>query len=98
VLIKNAVELRPENGYILDSLAWVYYQKENYAKAWDIIQEAVQLSTEDPTIWEHYGDIAGKLQKTEEARRGYRKAIELGAEDQTSIDKKLQALPEPAPL
>ncbi|ACV68147.1 tetratricopeptide repeat protein [Desulfohalobium retbaense] len=98
VLIKNAVELRPENGYILDSLAWVYYQKGNYAKAWDIIQEAVQLSTEDPTIWEHYGDIAAKLQKTKEARRGYRKAIELGAEDQTSIDKKLQTLPEPAPL
>ncbi|MDO5537838.1 MAG: tetratricopeptide repeat protein, partial [Desulfovibrionaceae bacterium] len=65
--------------YILDSLAWVHYRMGNFNLAWDLIREAVRLdSTSDPEIWEHYGDIARGRGLPDEARSGYRKAIQDG--------------------
>lgn len=93
VLIQNAAELKPDNGYILDSLAWVHYRRHDYDKAWQIIQKAVDKRHKDPTIWEHYGDIARELQKMEQARQGYQKALELGTQNRAQIEEKLQSLP-----
>ncbi|WP_167590437.1 tetratricopeptide repeat protein [Oceanidesulfovibrio indonesiensis] len=76
-LVAKAVSLKPDNGYIVDSLAWVYYRMGNYEKAWELIQEAIGLTNEDPILWEHYGDIARELGKLDEARNAY----------QTSLDK-----------
>ncbi|CAD7783277.1 MAG: Tetratricopeptide repeat protein [Candidatus Methanoperedenaceae archaeon GB50] len=31
-LIKRALEIKPEDGYIIDSLGWVYYQRGEYKR------------------------------------------------------------------
>ncbi|MDD4649888.1 MAG: hypothetical protein PHO79_07745, partial [Desulfoplanes sp.] len=74
VLVKNALQAEPENGYYLDSLAWVFYKKGELDKAWQAIQRAVTLAKKDPTIWEHYGIIAKALGKQEEAKKGINNA------------------------
>lgn len=93
-LVSKAMSLKPDNGYIIDSLAWVYYRMGNFEKAWELIQEAVELADGDPVIWEHYGDIARELGKPDEAREAYRKSLEqLKKEaDKTRLRNKLETL------
>lgn len=75
VLVRTAASLAPGQPYILDSLAWVYYLRDDYKNAWTYITQAVTLGTNDPTIWEHYGAIAQKRGNKSEARKGYQRAL-----------------------
>ena len=92
VMVKKASSLDPENGYILDSVAWVYFKKKEYAKAWDNIRYAVDIIKKDPTIWEHYGDIARAVGKKKEARNGYNQSLKLKSPNPDTVKKKLKNL------
>ena len=48
-LIKKAVKLRPNDGYIIDSLGWAYYLQKDYEQAVKHLDKAVELRPEDPT-------------------------------------------------
>jgi len=80
-LIRKAAELEPEADFITDSLAWVCYRLGRYDEAWEFIQRAVHLSqksnNEDPTMLEHYGDIALTQNEREGARLAYKASLEL---------------------
>jgi tetratricopeptide (TPR) repeat protein len=97
VLVKKALELDPENGFILDSLAWVYFKQGKVKKAWETIGLAISKVQNDPIIWEHYGDIARKADFLQKAKKGYQKAIELGAQNSEAIRQKLRSLPQADP-
>jgi tetratricopeptide (TPR) repeat protein len=88
-LIKKADKLKPENGYIVDSLAWAYFRMGKTEEAWKQIQRAVTLNKDDPTMWEHYGDIAHELGRRESAKKGYRNALKFKHENPERIKKKL---------
>nr|WP_321260284.1 tetratricopeptide repeat protein [uncultured Pseudodesulfovibrio sp.] len=92
VLVTKASALDPENGYILDSVAWVHFRKGNLDKAWEYVRYAVDVVNTDPTIWEHYGDIAVAAGKIKEARKGYNFALKFGHADADMIRKKLKDL------
>ncbi len=77
-LIKKALKYRPNDGYILDSLAWVYYRKGQYQEALKIIEQALKQVSDDPIIYEHKGDILKALGRDKEALRAYRKALTYG--------------------
>src|SRR5215475_13955888 len=55
-MIKRAVEQRPDDGYIVDSLGWAYYRIGNYDEAVKNLERAIDLKPEDPTINDHLGD------------------------------------------
>ncbi|MBF0525208.1 MAG: tetratricopeptide repeat protein, partial [Deltaproteobacteria bacterium] len=76
-LIKKAASLDPDNGYITDSLGWVYYQKGDLDKAQTQLERAYQLVNDDPTITEHLGDIYLKKGLHKKALEMYKKAVEL---------------------
>ena len=62
LLIKRALLLKPDNGYILDSLAWAYYQKGMLHEALEFMKKAVaKTKDDDPVMREHFGDIYFKL-------------------------------------
>ena len=90
VMVKKASSLDPENGYILDSVAWVYFKKKEYAKAWENIRYAVDIVEKDPTIWEHYGDIARAMGKKKEARKGYNHSLKLKSPNPNTVKGKLK--------
>ncbi len=92
VLIRKALELEPDNGYIVDSLAWVLFKLGEYDKSMVQIRKAVSLEKNDSAIWEHYGDIARALGMHMEARKGYSKALKLGSKHSERINKKLGEL------
>ena len=55
-MIRRAVEQRPDDGYIVDSLGWAYFRIGNYDEAVKNLERAVELKPEDPTINDHLGD------------------------------------------
>ena len=92
VLVTKASTLDPENGYILDSVAWVHFKKKNLDKAWEYIRYAVDVVEEDPTIWEHYGDIAAAMGKVKDARKGYNYSLKFKAPNADAVREKLESL------
>lgn len=91
VLIQKAMEIKPDSGYIVDSLAWAYYRMGKLDQAWEEIQRAVVLADTDPTIWEHYGDLAAAKGLKTKAREGYRRSLKL-APGNAAVRAKLEAL------
>ncbi len=74
ILLSNS--LKPGNGYIQDSLGWVYFRRGELGEAITEILTAIQLEPEDPHIREHLGDIYKAQGKEKEALEAYRLAAE----------------------
>ena len=91
-MLKRAVKLRKNDGYIIDSLGWGYYAKKNYIDAEKILQEAVKLKPLDPVINDHYADALWMLKKNIQARYVWKYVLGLDETEQKlkeSINHKL---------
>jgi tetratricopeptide (TPR) repeat protein len=66
-MIKAAVKLRPNDGYIVDSLGWAYFKLGRFQDAVDELEQAVSLQADDPIINEHLGDAYWKVGRKLEA-------------------------------
>jgi len=91
-LIEKALKLKPNDGYITDSLAWVYFKMHQYHKALDLILKAIELVPNDPVILEHLGDVYHGLGNRDSAREAYRKALEYKHEQPDKIQQKIRNL------
>jgi Flp pilus assembly protein TadD len=91
-MIEKAVELRPDDGYIVDSLGWAYYRLGQYAKATNYLEKATELVPEDPTINDHLGDAYWQTARLVEARYQWRRALQFGPQKNEikPIEAKLQ--------
>ena len=74
-LIQQAVDQRPDDGYIVDSLGWAFYKLGRYEEAVRELERAVSLDTGDPTISGHLGDAYWKVGRKLEAIYEWRKAL-----------------------
>ena len=92
LLIESALKVKPDNGYFVDSLAWVYFKQGKNTLAWQEIRRAVQLVDSDPVIWEHYGDIARAMGFISRAREGYANSLDLEGENAEKVRAKLNSL------
>jgi len=79
-MIKRAVEQRPDDGYIVDSLGWAYYRLGNYDDAVKNLERAVDLKPEDPTINDHLGDAYWHVGRKLEAKFQWSHARDLKPE------------------
>ncbi len=99
-MLVRAVELRPDDGYIVDSLGWVYFRLGEYHKGVTYLERAVELRPQDPVINDHLGDAYWRVGRHQEARFQWRRALSLGPEDaeapviEKKIDDGLGATPE----
>lgn len=75
--IRKALEIKPNSGYILDSLGWVYYRLGEFDKARDELEKAIILEPEDPYIFEHLGDTYKALENTDKALYYYGESLKL---------------------
>lgn len=92
-MIKSAVEQRPDDGYIVDSLGWAYYRLGNFEEAVRYLERAVELRPEDPTINDHLGDAYWRVGRRLEARFQWRHALDLKPEPEelAKIEEKLRS-------
>ena len=91
-MIKKAVQQRPDDGYIVDSLGWAYFQLGNYPEAVKQLERAIELKPEDPTINDHLGDAYWRVGRTLEARFQWAHARDLkpDPEELPKIEQKLK--------
>ncbi|MDR2550872.1 MAG: tetratricopeptide repeat protein [Desulfobulbus sp.] len=92
--IQRAIELKPDDGYIRDSLGWVYYRLGKFDQAIKELEAAVQLSPEDAAILEHLGDVYLEKGRVRDALQTYKKAVKFATEDKdkTRIREKIRIL------
>jgi tetratricopeptide (TPR) repeat protein len=96
-MIKRAVDQRPDDGYIVDSLGWAYFRIGNYEDAVKNLERAIDLKPEDPTINDHLGDAYWRVGRTLEAKFQWSHARDLKPEpeDLPKIEAKIaNGLPE----
>lgn len=87
-LIQKAVDLRPEDGYILDSLGWAYYRLGRFDEAVDPMERAVTMMSDDSVVNDHMGDVYWKVNRKREAEIQWRRALSLWKEgDDVSRDR-----------
>jgi tetratricopeptide (TPR) repeat protein len=94
-MLRKAVDLRPSDGYVVDSLGWAYYRLGNYDEALRNLERAVAFKPGDSTINDHLGDVYWKLGRKLEAQFQWNHARDLNPEPEdlqaimTKIDRGL---------
>lgn len=81
-MIRTAVDLRPNDGFIIDSLGWAYYRLGRYPEAVDQLERAVELRPEDSVINDHLGDAYWQVGRKREAMFQWAHARDLDPEEQ----------------
>ena len=97
-MIRKAVELRPRDGYIVDSLGWAYYKLHRYEEAVTELERAVELRPQDSVINDHLGDAYWKVGRRLEAQFQWNHARDLDPEPEELpkiLEKIEKGLPEP---
>lgn len=98
-MLRRAVELRPRDGYIIDSLGWAYYRLGRYEDASREIERAMELRPSDPVINDHLGDVYWRTGRQLEAKFQWNHARDLKPEpeDLSKILRKIErGLEEPS--
>tara|TARA_Y100000590_G_scaffold438505_1_gene561395 strand:- start:228 stop:2108 length:1881 start_codon:yes stop_codon:yes gene_type:complete len=91
-MIDKALSMQPYDGYITDSLGWVYYQMGRYNDAVPYLERAVELMPADPVINDHLGDAYWQVGRKIEARYQWKRAKNaqsIDADLLAKIDDKL---------
>ncbi len=91
-LIERAVAAEPQSGYIVDSLAWAYFQLGRFADAVVPMERASLLEPVDPVVTDHLGDVYWAVGRVLEAQFQWRRALSFdpAEEDATRIRRKLE--------
>ena len=98
-LIERAAQLQPNDGYIIDSLGWAYFQSGDLKRAVVAMERAVQLKPQDATINEHLGDVYWRAGRKLEARFQWTHALNLNPDhdQEDALKKKMATGLEPGP-
>jgi tetratricopeptide (TPR) repeat protein len=99
-MLKQAVSLRPGDGFIVDSLGWVYFRLGQYDLAVEQLERANELMPTDPVLNDHLGDAYWRVGRRSEARYQWQRALTFSPEaDQVqAIEAKIEkGLSEPPP-
>ena len=81
-MIEKAVALRPDDGYIVDSLGWAAYRLGDFEEAVLQLERAVELVASDPVINDHLGDAYWQVGRLNEARFQWRRVLTFEPEDE----------------
>ena len=84
-LIKKALDLRPTDFYILDSMGWVLYRLGRLDEAIDYLRKALNIR-QDPEIAAHLGEVLWVRGEREQAKEVWEAALQQTPEDTRLLD------------
>ena len=92
-MIEKAVQHRPNDGAIVDSLGWVMLRQGEITEAVRTLERAVELDPEDASINGHLGDAYWAAGRKLEATYQWRRALIFNPEpdDAAKLEAKLQS-------
>ena len=88
-MLKKAVQKDSDSHYILDSLAWAYFKKNNLTKAVELMEEVIKMAPGEAISLDHLGDIYFALGRKREAYFMWNQANDL-AEPKDGISDSIQ--------
>jgi tetratricopeptide (TPR) repeat protein len=85
------VRQQPDNDTALDTYAWIFFKKKDYARAKEMIDRAVAIESEDPQadVLHHAGDIYYMNGEPESAIEFWEEALKLDP-DNKLLQKKVK--------
>jgi Flp pilus assembly protein TadD len=91
-MIQQAVLAAPDQGYIVDSLAWAYYRLGRFKEAVAPMERASLLMPVDPVVTDHLGDVYWMVGRRMEAKFQWRRALSFNPseKDAQRIRRKLE--------
>ncbi|QSI77643.1 tetratricopeptide repeat protein [Niveibacterium microcysteis] len=73
-LIRKALELAPDDAFILDSMGWVLYRSGNLESAYEHLKRAFEVRP-DPEIAAHIGEVLWMMGRQDDARKTWQDAL-----------------------
>jgi tetratricopeptide (TPR) repeat protein len=86
-MVTIALEADSLNSSYLDTKGWIYFKLEDYGKAREYIEKAIEVGGENAVMLEHLGDILFMSGKQLQALEIWKKALELDSENDTLLQK-----------
>ncbi len=93
-LLETAHRLKPNDGFIVDSLGWAYFKMGKIDQARTFLLKAYQLVPKEATITEHLGDFYLALKDPNKALNYFREAIEIlqDKKDEPNVQQDVERL------
>ena len=79
-MIARALKARPDDAQIIDSMGWALYMDGEYADSSSYLEKAVELLPGDPAVNDHLGDVYWRLDRKDEARFQWERALSFSPE------------------
>ena len=76
-MLRKANELRPNDGYIIDSLGWALFKLKRFKEAKNYLELAVQYMASDPVVNDHYADSLWMNNQSLQARYYWNYVLKL---------------------
>jgi Flp pilus assembly protein TadD len=83
-LIEKALQLAPEDPFILDSKGWVLYRRGDTRGALEVLKKAFALRA-DPEIAAHLGEVLWALGRKDEARETWGEAMKASPSNEVLV-------------
>jgi tetratricopeptide (TPR) repeat protein len=83
-LIEKALELAPEDYFIIDSLGWVLFRQGDLKGALEQLRRAYD-GRPDAEIGAHLGEVLWAMGRTEEANRIWQESLKAGPDNETLL-------------
>jgi len=90
-LIRRALDLRPDDGYFIDSLAWAYYRQGNLEEATTLLEKAAVIVPSDPVIHEHLGEVYLKNKRIDLAKAAWERSLALNPDNEQLVARFIEA-------
>ncbi len=88
-MINDAMHAKPDDPYILDSMAWVLHKMGRDKEAVKYMEKSLKQLQDDPTVNEHMGDILKALGRMDEALDYYLKSSILSRSANDGLKNKI---------
>jgi tetratricopeptide (TPR) repeat protein len=88
-LSEKLMALDGGNANHKDTYGWVLYKLKRFEDASRVIQQALEIKQDDPTIIEHFGDVLFNLGEIEEALKQWEKAKRVSGKSSDKLNQKI---------
>jgi len=89
-MLTEAYDANPESFYIIDSLAWAYFKKNNLEEAARLMEKVIDMAPGEAISLDHLGDIYYAMNRKREAIHFWQQALEL-ADPEDEIQDEVQS-------
>ena len=88
-MLEEAYQTNPDSYYIIDSLAWAHFKKNNLSEAARLMEMVIDIAPGEAISLDHLGDIYYAMNRKREAIHFWQQALEL-AEPEDEIEENIK--------